>query len=61
MKANPIYCSIDEQASEHAGMQKIYLLCGVLPYYNGILVFSPWEKYTIRHRNSAINMVMDWI
>jgi hypothetical protein len=41
INASPMYWSIDEKASEHAGMANIYLLCGVFPYYNGILAFSP--------------------
>lgn len=39
IKAKAIYCSIDENASEHAGMMNMNLLCGLFPYYNYNFVF----------------------
>ncbi len=39
MKASPMYCSIDEKASEHAGIMKMNLECGVLPSSSVSLVF----------------------
>jgi hypothetical protein len=51
IKANPIYWSMDENASEQAGMININLLCGFFPYYKVNLVFYPCPKYNKRHRN----------
>jgi hypothetical protein len=44
IKANPIYWSMDENASEQAGMININLLCGFFPYYNANLDFYPCPK-----------------
>lgn len=44
MKASPMYCSIEEKASEQAGMMKMNLECGVLPSSSFSLAFYPSEK-----------------
>ena len=44
IKANPIYCNIDESASERAGIANTHFLWGTFPGSSYNLALSPNER-----------------